>query len=146
MVTLKHANPKQAKEIYSRFLKHKTWFPHIRMDYVERMVNKGNVIYQDGIIIIYKQYQRRTKIGTGRTIAEAGDVMLHQILNVNEGSGNATKTLMAFFEMINAPVWLTVRKENSRAAKFYLRNGMKKVGTTSWMNGTLPGLVFRYNP
>jgi hypothetical protein len=141
---LNHATSKQSKQIYQHFRDCREWFPHIRKDYLERMIAAGNVIFQDGVIIIYKQYQRRNTIGTSKIPAEKGDVMLHQILNSKPGSGKAHKVLEAFFQMIGAPVWLTVRKSNSHAIKFYLKNGMKKVGTTAWMNGEMPGVVFRY--
>lgn len=141
---LNHATSKQSKRIYQHFRDLREWFPHIRKDYLERMIAAGNVIFQDGVIIIYKQYQRRNKIGTSKMPAEKGDVMLHQIVNTHPRSGRAHKVLQAFFQMSNAPVWLTVRKSNSHAIKFYLKNGMKKVGTTAWMNGEMPGVVFRY--
>jgi hypothetical protein len=142
---LKHATKKQSKEVYSHFRENKAWFPHIRKDYLERMIAAGNVVYQDGVVIIYKQYQRQNRIGTSKTAAQKGDVMLHQILNAKPGSGKAHKILKTFFKMMSAPVWLTVRKCNSHAIKFYLKNGMKQVGTTSWMSGAMPGLVFRYD-
>jgi hypothetical protein len=142
---LKHATKKQSKEVYSHFRENKAWFPHIRKDYLERMIAAGNVIYHDGVVIIYKRYQRKNKIGTAKTAAVKNDVMLHQILNVKPGSGRAHKVLKTFFKTMNSPVWLTVRKSNSHAIKFYLKNGMKQVGTTSWMSGAMPGLVFRYN-
>ena len=141
---LTHATRKQSKEIYHHFRDHREWFPHIRKDYLERMIAAGNVIFQDGVIIIYKQYQRRNKIGTTKTTAEKGDVMLHQILNVKPGSGRAHKILKTFFAAMKSPVWLTVRKSNSHAIKFYIKNGMKRVGTTAWMSGSMPGVVFRY--
>jgi hypothetical protein len=141
---LNHATRKQSKQIYQHFRDHREWFPHIRKDYLERMIAAGNVIFQDGVIIIYKQYQRRNTIGTSKMPAEKGDIMLHQILNTDPKSGRAHKALQSFFQMSNAPVWLTVRKSNSHAIKFYLKNGMKKVGTTAWMNGEMPGVVFRY--
>ncbi len=142
---LKYATKKQSKEIYAHFRGNKAWFPHIRKDYLERMIAAENVIYQDGIVIIYKRYQRKNKVGTSKTTAQKDDVMLHQILNVRPGSGKAHKILQTFFKMMNAPVWLTVRKSNSHAIKFYLKNGMKKVGITAWLNGSMPGLVFRYD-
>jgi hypothetical protein len=141
---LTHATKKQSKDIYQHFRARREWFPHIRKDYLERMIAAGNVIFQDGVIIIYKHYQRRNQIGTSKTSAEKGDVMLHQILNIRPGSGRAHKVLRAFFKMMCAPVWLTVRKSNSHAIKFYLKNGMKKVGTTAWMSGSMPGVVFRH--
>jgi hypothetical protein len=142
---LTHATKNQSKQIYQHFRDQREWFPHIRKDYLERMIAANNVIFQDGVIIIYKQYQRRNQIGNAKIAAEKGDVMLHQILNTKPRSGRAHKVLKTFFKMMNAPVWLTVRKSNTHAIKFYLKNGMKKIGTTAWMGGSMPGVVFRYH-
>lgn len=138
-----HATIEQADEIYSHFYKNKTWFPHIRKDYLKRMINSGTVVYQDGIIIVYKRYKRKNRI-TPLTIASKGDIMLHQILNCEQGSGKAHEILNEFFQYVNSPVWLTVREDNEVAVKFYLRNGFQLVDTTSWLDNTIPGLVFRY--
>lgn len=141
---LKHATSKQSKQIYSHFRDNKDWFPHIRKDYIERMIRSGNVIFHDGVIIIYKRYQRRNFIGTVKAPAEKGDVMLHQILNTKPGSGKAGAVLQRFFKEVKSPVWLTVRTANKHAISFYGRNKMKKVGTTSWLGGKMPGVVFRF--
>lgn len=143
---LNHAKSQQINEIYEHFKKNKTWFPHIRKDYLARMIKFGNVIFQDGVIIIYKKYKRKNKIGNCPYPAEKGDIILHQILNTNPGSGESKKLLKSFFKMANSPVWLTVRENNNRAINFYIKNGMVRIGTTSWSNGKMPGVVFRYDP
>lgn len=140
---MKHATPDQLNEIYSHFYKTREWFPHIRKDYLCRMIESGNVIYQQGVIIIYKRYKRKNRISE-KAVANKGDIMLHQILNTKRGSKKASAVLRLFFLYVQAPVWLTVRRENEIAVNFYRRQGMEEIDTTSWMNKTLPGLVFRF--
>lgn len=144
MSKLKHATPKHLDEIYSHFYDCRELFPHIRKDYIARNLEAGNVVYADGIIIIYARYKRKTKLGTAT--AQAGDIILHQILNPNRGDGTdrAFKVLEGFFSHVNSHVWLTVRSANTRAIKFYKRNKFVKVGTISWMGGELPGTVFKH--
>jgi len=40
-------------------------------------------------------------------------------------------------------LYLSVRKENAVACRFYERHGMKIAGKVSWSGGSIPGLVFR---
>ena len=55
------------------------------------------------------------------------------------------KYYKSFFEFVNPRrVFLSVRSDNEIAKKFYLKNNMKLVGTTSWARGTLPGDVYLY--
>ena len=55
------------------------------------------------------------------------------------------RVLQKFFEFVNPRrVFLSVRSDNEIAKKFYLKNNMKLVGTTSWARGTLPGDVYLY--
>ncbi len=128
------------KDVMKLFQKHKDIFPHIRQDYVKREIEKGNVIYQDGVVIIYGIYQRKQKIGT--VWAKAGDAHIGQIVS----SGiplRASFILNMFFNEMKRDVWLTVRLENRKACKFYTKNGMKHVSAIFWVNGTLPGLVYK---
>ena len=48
-----------------------------------------------------------------------------------------------FFAYVNTNVYLTVRKDNIIANKFYDKVGMKQVGTISWAKGTMPGLIWK---
>jgi ribosomal protein S18 acetylase RimI-like enzyme len=130
--------------IKSVFAPHqKTYFPHIRSDYIQRKIESGNVIYEDGVVIIFGVYKRKQKIGTQQ--AERGDAHIGQIVTVQQqGNGNATKALNKFFTEMNTKVWLTVRAENTRARAFYEKNGMKNVGDISWSDGKIPGVIYLY--
>jgi ribosomal protein S18 acetylase RimI-like enzyme len=73
--------------------------------------------------------------------------MLHQILNTNQFNGAGRKVFRQFIDEIVQPsggeLYLSVRKENTVACRFYERQGLKVVGTVAWKNGTVPGLVYR---
>lgn len=142
---LNRATLDQLDEIFSHFYNCREWFPHIRKDYVERNIRAGNVIYDNGIIIIFNQYKRRQRIGNVEAIR--GDFILHQILNPYRNTDrriDASETLAQFCAECKTNVYLSVREENDRACHFYLKNGFQQVGKIAWMNGSLPGLVFLY--
>jgi hypothetical protein len=40
---------------------------------------------------------------------------------------------------------LSVRSENDIAKRFYEKNGMLKIGDTSWSKGTIPGDIYLYD-
>jgi hypothetical protein len=121
----------------------KTYFPHIRSDYIARKIQSGNVVYEDGVVIIFGVYKRKQKIGT--TEAQRGDAHIGQIVTLEQGNGVASKVLQKFFAEMKTNVWLTVRAENPRARSFYVKNGMKEVGTISWSDGKIPGVVYLYS-
>jgi len=137
----------QEKEIYEIFRKRADIFPHIRFDYLQRAINSGRCVYQDGVVIIFSVYKKRTRVGTCGI--PRNNCMLHQIVNGNEGNGKAKDILvqfLAYISSLNLPaVWLSVRADNERATKFYERNGFLQVGTVKWLNGTLAGLIYRYS-
>jgi RimJ/RimL family protein N-acetyltransferase len=122
----------------------KTYFPHIRADYIQRKIESGNVVLEDGVVIIFGVYKRKQKIGTVE--AERGDAHIGQIVTSDQGNGKAQQVLQRFFTHTNSKVWLTVRSENQRARAFYVRNGMKEVGDISWSDGKIPGTVYCYTP
>ena len=141
------ATKEQAKEIYEIFRKRADIFPHIRYDYLQRAINSGRCVYQDGVVIIFSIYKKRTRVGTCGI--PRNNCMLHQILNGSEGNGKAREVLkefLAYISSLNLPaVWLSVRADNKRATNFYEKNGFAEVGSVKWMNGTLAGLIFRYS-
>ena len=49
-----------------------------------------------------------------------------------------------FFDYVARPVWLTVRRDNIRAKKFYDKMGMKIIGEIFWGNGRIEGDVYVY--
>jgi predicted negative regulator of RcsB-dependent stress response len=130
------------KEIFSQ---HKQWFPHVRQDYIKRMIASGNLILDNGVIITYNYYKRKQRIGT--ITAQQGDCILHQIVAKNRGT--ASQTLQNFFNWTNRRVFLSVRNDNQIAKKFYEKNGMDLVGFTSWsksgVKDALPGDVYMYD-
>ena len=139
---MNHAKETDFETVKEIFYQHKKWFPHIRTDYMKRMIAKDNLILDNDVIITYNFYKRKQRIGN--VIAQQGDCILHQIA-AKYHNGSASQVLQNFFEFVNPRrVFLSVRSDNEIAKKFYLKNNMKLVGTTSWARGTLPGDVYLY--
>jgi RimJ/RimL family protein N-acetyltransferase len=139
---MNHAKETYFESVKEIFYKHKKWFPHIRTDYMKRMIAKENLIYDNDVVITYNFYKRKQRIGD--VIAQQGDCILHQIAAKNH-NGSASQALQNFFDFVKPRrVFLSVRSDNEIAKKFYLKNNMKLVGATSWARGTLPGDVYLY--
>ena len=139
---MNHAKETDFESVKEIFYQHKKWFPHIRTDYMKRMIARDNLILDDDVVITYNFYKRKQRIGN--VIAQQGDCILHQIA-AKYHNGSASQVLQKFFEFVNPRrVFLSVRSDNEIAKKFYLKNNMKLVGTTSWARGTLPGDVYLY--
>ena len=140
---MNHAKETDFELVKEIFYQHKKWFPHIRTDYMKRMIAKENLIFDNDVVITYNFYKRKQKIGN--VIAQQGDCILHQIA-AKYHNGSAGRVLQKFFEFVNPRrVYLSVRSDNEIAKKFYLKNNMKLVGSTSWAKGTLPGDVYLYD-
>lgn len=142
---MKHAKQSDLEEIYKEFQKRKDVFPHVRQDELGRMIEAGQVVWQDGVIVTYQKYKKRTRVG--EVEIPAGSIMLHQILNSSQFSGAGGRVFDEFVREIVKPsggeLYLSVRKENAVASSFYERHGMFVVGNVAWSGGTLPGLVYR---
>ena len=143
MIHAKENDYDVVKEIFSE---HNQWFPHVRQDYIKRMIASGNLILDNDVIITYNYYKRKQRIGT--ITAQQGDCILHQIAAKNR-NGSASQALQDFFKWTNRRVFLSVRNDNLIAKKFYEKNGMDLVGFTSWSKGgvkdALPGDVYMYD-
>ena len=138
---VKHASEKDYDKVNMIFQPYKKdYFPHLRKDYLQRMIKNGNVVLDKDVVITYNQYKRKTSMSEG-AIAQKGDYVLHQIAS-KKHNGSASDVLQRFFKLVNARVFLTVRSSNMIAKKFYEKNGMKLVGHTSWSKGTLLGDVY----
>ena len=142
-----HAVESDFEKVKEIFYLHKKWFPHIRTDYMKRMIAKKNLILENEVVITYNFYKRKQKIGDVQALK--GDCILHQI--VAKTKGTASDVLQNFFKFVNhnplgRRVYLSVRSDNEMAKNFYLKNNMKLIGKTSWSKGTLPGDVFVYDP
>ena len=143
MIHAKEVDFEKVKEI---FYQHKQWFPHVRTDYMRRMIASGNLILDNDVIITYNYYKKRQRIGT--LTAQQGDCVLHQIA-AKHRNGSASQVLQNFFKWTNRRVFLSVRSDNLIAKKFYEKNGMDLIGFTSWSKGgvknALPGDVYMYD-
>ena len=140
---MNHAKETDFESVKEIFYQHKKWFPHIRTDYMKRMIAKENLIFDNDVVITYNFYKRKQRIGD--VIAQQGDCILHQIA-AKHHNGSASQALQKFFEFVNPRrVYLSVSIDNEIAKKFYLKNNMKLVGSTSWAKGTLPGDVYLYD-
>ena len=140
---MNHAKETDFELVKEIFYQHKKWFPHIRTDYMKRMIAKENLIFDNDVVITYNFYKRKQRIGD--VIAQQGDCILHQIA-ANYHNGSASQALQKFFEFVNPRrVYLSVRSDNEIAKKFYVKNNMKLIGSTTWAKGTLPGDVYLYD-
>ena len=142
---MRHATADELKEIFGHFCAHREVFPHIRQDALLRRIVAGQCVYENGVVITYQQYKKRTRVGDVQV--PRGAVMLHQIVNSKQFSGAGAKVFKKFCDEVVRPsggdLYLTVRRENTTACAFYERHGMKVIGTVAWAGGTIPGLVFR---
>ena len=134
------AEKKDFNKVKEIFYSHKKWFPHVRTDYMMRMINRKQLILEDGILVTFHHAKRRQKIGDVQV--EKGVTVLHQIASDSPGSGNAQSILNNFFEYCPGDVFLSVRADNLTASKFYVKMNMNLIGTTSWSKGTIPGNVY----
>jgi len=140
---MNHAKETDFESVKEIFYQHKKWFPHIRTDYMKRMIAKENLIFDNDVVITYNYYKRKQRIGD--VIAQQGDCILHQIA-AKHHNGSASQALQKFFEFVNPRrVYLSVRSDNEIAKKFYVKNNMKLIGSTTWAKGTLPGDVYLYD-
>lgn len=142
---MQHANLHDLKTIYKHFQAHRDVFPHIRQDGLRRRIEARQCIYQDGVVITYQQYRKRTRVGT--VSVPAGSIMLHQILNSAQFNGTGRRVFRRFVDEIVKPsggdLYLSVRRENVIACRFYERQGMRVAGNVAWKYGMIPGLVYR---
>jgi hypothetical protein len=142
---MRHASLRDLKAIYRHFHSHRDVFPHVRQDALKRRIEARQCIWQDGVAITYQQYRKRTRVGDVQVLA--GAIMLHQILNTNQFNGSGRRIFRRFVDEIVKPsggeLYLSVRKENTVACRFYERHGMKVVGAVAWKNRAIPGLVYR---
>ena len=150
-----HAKENNFEEVKDIFYQYKELFPHIRTDYMRRMIESGHLILDNGVIITYNYYKRnyklvRSSLGemSQKIIMQPNDCILHQIAAKNR-NGSASEALQRFFKWTKRRVFLSVRSDNVIAKKFYEKNGMKLVGQTSWtkdgVKGALLGDVYMYD-
>jgi len=142
---MRHASLRDLKAIYKHFQSHRDVFPHIRQDALRRRIEARQCVYQDGVVIIYQQYRKRTRVGDVQI--PSGAIMLHQILNSAQFNGAGGRVFRQFVAEIVKPsggdLYLSVRRDNAVARRFYELHGMTVAGTVAWSSGTIPGLIYK---
>jgi AcrR family transcriptional regulator len=145
---VRHASLRDLNAIYRHFQSRRDVFPHIRRDALKRRIERHQCVYQDRVVLTYQRYRKRTRLGD--VDVPAGAIMLHQILNGRQFNGAGRKVFRQFVAEIVDPsggdLYLSVRRENRVARRFYERLGMRVAGTVAWKNSTIPGLVYRLSP
>jgi len=137
---MKHATLEDFDTIKGIFKKNREVFPYLRLDSLKNKIEEGKVVYDTGVVITYNKYKRKQKLGNVE--AKMGDIVIQEI--VKEEGGDAQGVFVRFVDFVDVDVWLTVRRDNERAKKFYDRVGMELVGEVFWVHGTLPGDVYLY--
>lgn len=133
------ATIEQIDEIYKIFRHYKEIFPHIRKDKLFEMIEKGNVIYQNDVVITFQKYKKTVNLGNIKI--PKGSYIIHQIVTKYQGEGKARKILNDFIDFTEGNIYLSVRKNNYRAIRFYEKNGFKAISNISWKNKTIDGYV-----
>jgi len=140
---MNYAKESDITELLSIFKPYKKEvFPYLRKDTLQEKIRKNNVIFENGVVIVFGIYKKKQNIGNATAIK--GDAYISEIATIEQGSGNASEVLQRFYKDVNTNVWLTVRSSNERARAFYIKNEMKEVCTIAWSSGTLLGTVYKY--
>lgn len=125
-------------EIFKKYKKE--YFPHVWNTTLRSSYSKGNIAFGEDVVIVFNQYKRSQNIGT--MTAKKDDWQIKQIAAMNQGNGSASRMLLKFLAERTGDVWLTVRKSNQRARRFYEKHGFTEVSKISWSGGNLPGVVY----
>ena len=138
---MKHATIEDFDTIKNIFKGYRDIFPYLRFDSLKNKVEEGKVIYDSGVVITYNKYKRNQKLGNVQ--AKKGDIVIQEI--VKEEAGNSVDVFKRFADFVKEDIWLTVRRDNQKAKRFYDKVGMKVVGEVVWSKGTLMGDVYKYS-
>ena len=136
-----HAKLEDFDKIKNIFKGYRDIFPYLRFDSLKNKIEEGKVIYDSGVVITYNRYKRNQKIGD--TQAKKGDIVIQEI--VKEENGNSVDVFNRFADFVQSDIWLTVRRDNQKAKRFYEKVNMKVVGEVVWSKGTLMGDVYKYS-
>ena len=103
---------------YFRFLKAK----------ITNKIEKNEIIYENGIILTWTKYKRKTKISPTVSIFK-GDIKINQLVNRYQGNGMAKEIFSTFINNhYGTTLYLDVKADNERAINFYKKNNFKVIG------------------
>jgi hypothetical protein len=119
-----HAKLEDFDKIKNIFKGYRDIFPYLRFDSLKNKIEEGKVIYDSGVVITYNRYKRNQKLGD--TQAKKGDIVIQEI--VKEENGNSVDVFNRFADFVQSDIWLTVRRDNQKAKRFYEKVNMKVEG------------------
>ena len=126
-------------KIFHIFYKYHDIFPYMRKDYLEEYLDKKQVIYDSGVVIVYHKYQVTKKYGDYKV--HKGDIIIKDMVKEYDDA-DTKEVINRFFDYVDTNVWCTVRSDNIRACKFYEKVGMERVADIDWKKGELKGYVY----
>ena len=135
---------KKIKDIINIFKQYPDIFPRGYFRYLpatlEKHDKKGTLIYKNGVVLTYTKYKKTVNKYKKYKI-KPGDVKLNQLVNKNQGNGEAKKIFLKFMKTHKGSnLLLDVLASNKRAIKFYRKNGFKKIADTKF-GDKLKGIV-----
>jgi hypothetical protein len=134
-------------EIYNVFKLYPEVFPDVYFRFLkadlEEAVTKGTFVYQEGIVMTWKRYQRNGMI-KDVVPYKAGDYLLEKMVSLDPGNGVASEYLSSFLMNVvkTGTCFVKVVADNKRAVNFYIKNGFKKIADV--MFGSIPGIVMKW--
>ena len=137
---IKFAKPQDLDSVYKILIQYRSIFPMLRRHEIANQIDKKLCVYQNGVVIIFKKYKRRTRLGTCRT--SKGSYNIEYLAADHQGSGKAFDVVDEFCSDVKSNVWLCVTKDNDRAIAFYRKSGFTEMCPIHWANGKVQGLVF----
>lgn len=122
-----------------------------RIGSIKMAIQKGHVVFQDGVFITFQQNSVRHKVShTADVYCKPLDVTIHQIGTDHSIKGATKKVLDKFVEwckLKSTPnIWLTVRQDNDRACNFYDRYGFIRESECYWNSkeeGKVKGYIYK---
>lgn len=144
--TIYIAQPEDFKEVWKVFKQNRKFLGHVRDTKINSLLEKQNVVFEDGVAITFHISKVNSKIGRDTDVdIKKGDCILHHICSLNTGGGHGSKVLKRFFNHIDTDVYLSVREENESAIRFYEKVGMERVGYINWSGGKIKGCVYKFS-
>ena len=135
---------KKIKDIVKIFKQYPDIFPRGYFRYLpatlEKHHKKGTLIYKNGVVLTYTKYKKTVNKYKKYKI-KPGDVKLNQLVNKEQGNGEAKKIFLKFMEKHkDSNLLLDVLAGNKKAIRFYRKNGFRKIDETKF-GDKLKGIV-----
>ena len=120
---------------------HTKWLGHLRNDKIEQRIKNRQVIFQDGVVIIFSVASKMKKIGKDTSVnVPQGATIIHNIFK--DKTASAKELMKEFLKSQQRDIYLSVRKDNILAINAYVKYGFERVGYHNWKDGELKGSVY----